>query len=157
MLTKSTETVMMGKPITAPCLIPVLHSATPCCVAEPFMVSGTPCKVTALSFGTPYGAVMADDAGSVDVPSLGAALGTHALFPEGASIVFIQALDGGRIKARLWLRGEGEADFDPEAACVAGTAAMMLRQVLTNEVQVMMGGRSAFVKWDRETGVSVSC
>ena len=157
MLPKNAETVFMGKPITSPCLIPVLHNATPNCVAEPFMVDGTPYKVTALSFGTPHGAVLADDVDSVDVPSLGRALGTHALFPEDASIVFIQPLGGGRVKARLWLRDAGETVFTREAACVAGTAAMMLQKVPQNEAEVSMGGQSVRVKWDRETGVSLSC
>ena len=157
MSTKRIETVFMGKPVTSPCLIPVLHCSTPNCVAEPFMVGATPYRVTALSFGTPHGAVVVDDADQVDVPSLGAALGTHALFPEGASIVFVQFLGGGRVKARLWQRGEGASGFSREAACVAGTAAMILQEAMKNEVDVFMNGRSARVEWDRETGVSISC
>jgi len=157
MLTKSTETVMMGKPITAPRLILVLHSATPACVAEPFMVGGTPYQVTALSFGTPHGAVLVEDVDSVDVPSLGRALGTHALFPMGASIVFLQVLDGDQVKARLWQRDGSGIEFTREAACVAGTAAMMLQKVIKTQARVSMGDVSACVKWDRETGVSLTC
>jgi len=156
-LTKNTEAVMMGKPITAPCLIPVLHSATPACMAEPFMVDGTPYEVTALSFGTPHGAVLVDNVDSVDVTSLGRPLGTHALFPMGASIVFLQVLGGDQVKARLWQRDEGGIEFTREAACVAGTAAMMLQKVIKNQAQVSMGGICACVKWDRETGVSLTC
>ena len=157
MLTINTETVMMGKPITAPCMIPVLHSATPACVARPFMVDGTPYEVTALSFGTPHGAVLVDDVDSVDVPSLGHALGTHALFPMGAGIVFLQVLDGKQVKARLWRKDEGGIEFTREAACVAGTAAMMLQKIMKNQARVSMGGISACVKWDRETGVCLTC
>jgi len=157
MLTKNTEPVMMGKPITAPCLIPVLHSATPNCICEPFMAAGAPYKVTALSFGTPHGAVFVDDVDSVDVPIVGSALGNHARFPKGASIVFVQALDRENLKARLWQRDEGEIEFTREAACVAGTAAMMLQKVLKTQARVSMGGISACVKWDRETGVSLTC
>jgi len=153
MSAKCAEPIFFGKPITAPCLIPVLHSATPSCVAEPFMADGIPCKVTALSFGTPHGAVLVDDVDAVDVPSLGRALGTHPRFPQGASIVFLQLLGGNRVKARLW----GESTFTNEAACVAGVAAMMNQVILENKVEVLMGGRTVFVTWNRETGVSLSC
>ena len=153
MSAKCAETVFFGKPITVPCLIPVLHSATPNCVAEPFTADGTPYKVTALSFGTPHGAVLVDDVDAVDVPTLGRALGTHPRFPQGASIVFLQHLGGNRIKARLW----GESTFTNEAACVAGVAAMMNQVIPVNKAEVIMGGKTVFVTWDRETGVSLSC
>jgi len=116
------------------------------------MIDGKCHRVTAMSFGTPHGAVFVDDVNSVDVPALGSALGTHALFPKGASIVFIQALDQQSVKARLWRRGEGEAAFTPEAACVAGTAAMMCQKVLFNEADVSMGDSLFRVKWDRGGG-----
>ena len=74
----------------------------------------------------PHGVVIVDDMDSVDVPALGRALGTHPLFPEGASIIFIQVLDQKSIKARLWQYGEGEKKVAPVAVCVEGVASMML-------------------------------
>ena len=141
--------ISLGKPVTAPVLVPVLHASTPDCVDEPFMVNGKAYSVTCVSFGAPHGAVFVGDVDSVDVPSLGAALGTHARFPRGASIVFVQALDGETLEARLWQRGESEAASSPEAACVAATAAIMLRKMTRNETDVIMGGDTFRVKWDR--------
>ena len=141
--------IFMGQPITAPCLIPVLHSSTPSCINNPFIVNGELYGVTALSFGSPHGAVFVDDVDNVDVPALGSAIGTHPLFPKGASIVFIQVLDKETLKVRLWQRDQGEAAFTPEAACVAGAAAMMLQKVSFNEATVNMGGNSLLVQWDR--------
>lgn len=138
-----------GNPVTVPVLIPVEHKSTPACINDPFMVNGKSYGVTAMSFGSPHGAVFVENTDDVDVPSLGSALGNHALFPKGASIVFIQVLDKEHIKARLWQRGEGETPFTPEAVCVAGTAAMMLQKVLQREVHVHMGGSGFHVKWDR--------
>ena len=150
-------TISLGPPITAPCLIPVLHASTPTCINEPFMVGGKPYPVTALSFGSPHGAVFVDDVDSIDVEMLGSAIGTHDLFPEGASVVFVQVLGREGVIARLWQRGKGESPFTCEAACVAGTAAMMLQKVLSNEVNVFMGGHSYQVKWARGgDGVSIS-
>ena len=150
-------TVSLGKPVTVPVLVPVKHASTPMCISDPFMVDGECHRVTAMSFGTPHGAVFVDDLDNVDVPALGAALGTHVLFPEGASIVFIQVLDKGNVKARLWQRGEGEYPFTSEAACVAGTASMMCQKVLYNTANVTMGGNTFRMKWDRfGDGVSLS-
>ncbi len=151
------RTVSFGKPVTTPCLIPVEHKATPKCIGAPFMVNGDCYQVTALSFGTPHGAVIVNDVDKLDVPGIGASLGTHRLFPAGANIVFLQVLDGETIKARLWQREEGEAAYTSEAVCVAGTAAMMLQKILTSKVNVSMNGNSFQVEWDRGEGeVSLS-
>jgi len=145
-------TVSLGIPVTAPFLVPVEHRATPTCINSPFMAaSGKSYCVTAMRFSTPHGSVFVDDVDGVDVSSLGAMLGTSARFPKGASIVFIQMLDKGNLKARLWLRGVGEAPFSPEAAGIAGMAAMMLQKILQSEANVIMGGHTFQVKWDRRT------
>ncbi|MCL2036995.1 MAG: hypothetical protein FWG83_06385 [Oscillospiraceae bacterium] len=148
-------TVSMGKPITAPVLVPVEHKSTPICINDPFMVDGVCYKVTAMSFGTAHGAVFVEDVDSVDVATVGEALGTHKLFPQGASIVFVQMAEGNpkpTIKARVWQYGEGEVLFTPESACVAGTAAMMLQKTLFGEVEVSMGSHTLMVKKERNDG-----
>jgi diaminopimelate epimerase len=143
------KTISLGKPVMTPCLIPVEHKATPNCINDPFMINGECWKVTAMSFGSPHGAVFVDDVDNVDVRNTGSALGTHSLFPKGASIVFIQVLDGGTVKACLWHPGKGETDFTAEAACVAGVTAMMLHRVQASEVDVRMGQNVFRVEWNR--------
>ena len=143
------KTISFGKPITVPVLIPVEHKSTPACISDPFMVDGECYRVTAISFGTPHGAVFVDDLDGVDVPKLGYALGTHKLFPKGASIVFIQTIDNESLKARLWQQGKGETPFTPEAVCVAGTVAMMCQKLLFNEANVFMGDKDFRMKWDQ--------
>jgi diaminopimelate epimerase len=145
-------TISIGKPIMAPCLIPVEHKSTPHCINDPFMINGDCFKVTAMSFGSPHGAVFVDDCDSVDVEAIGHSLGTHRLFPKGASIVFIQMLDRENLKARLWQWGEGETPFTPEAVCVAGVAAMKLQKVLTSVANVYMGDNIFQVEWNRGIG-----
>ena len=149
MKTTNISTKSFGKPITAPVLVPVKHKSSPICINNPFYANGGWHKITAISFGNPHGAVFVDDIDSVDVESLGAALGTHVLFPEGASIVFIQVIDKKSLKARLWQRDEGEKEFSAEAVCVAGVAAMMNHKVLCNTADVTFGSDAFKVKWDR--------
>ncbi|HHU49934.1 MAG: hypothetical protein ACOYEH_01175 [Caldicoprobacterales bacterium] len=149
MNSKNNKTVSLGKPIMVPWLIPVEHKSTPNCVNEPFMVNGNYYRVTAMSFGSPHGAVFVDDVDAIDVDTIGSSLGTHCLFPKGASIVFIQMLDKETLKARLWQRNVGEIAFTAEAACVAGVAAIMLQKILTNKANVHMGDNVFQVEWNR--------
>ncbi len=141
-------TVSFGKPVTASCLIPVLHDSTPNCISDPFMVNGKEYRVTALSFRTPHGVVIVNDAESIDVWSLGSSLGTHVLFPRGANIVFVQVIDSKTIKARLWQRGEGETAFTLEAVCVAMVTSRMLQKIMVHKANVLMGGNTFEVEWD---------
>lgn len=151
MQSENNITVSLGKPVTIPVLVPVEHKSTPTCINDPFMVDGECYRVTAMSFGSPHGAVIVDDADSVDVPKVGSALGTHILFPKGASIVFIQVIDTRNLKARLWQRGKGETSFTPEAACVAGTAAKMLQKTFRDDMNVSMGGNifNVSISWTK--------
>ena len=59
------KTISLGKPVMTPCLIPVEHKATPNCINDPFMINGECWKVTAMSFGSPHGAVFVDDVDNV--------------------------------------------------------------------------------------------
>jgi len=150
-------TLLMGQPIVSPCLVPVLHSSTPNCINDPFMVNGECYKLTAMSFGSAHGAVFVDDVDSFDVETIGSELGNHVLFPNGASIVFIEATDGANLKARLWQKDIGEIAFTPEGVSVAGTAGLMLQRVLGTVANIEMGGEEFQVKWDRcGSGVSLT-
>ena len=153
MSTVKNASISLGEPITAPVLVPVKHASTPTCINDPFMVNGQCYKVTAMSFGSPHGAVFVDDLDSVDVEAIGSALGTHVLFPQGANIVFIQVIDKESVKIRLWQRCEGESCFTAEAVCVAGTAAMMCQKVLYNDANVFMGEDTFQVRWVRGSDV----
>jgi diaminopimelate epimerase len=148
MKTRNNITVSFGKPITAPCLIPVLHASTPNCISDPFMVDGKEYKVTALSFGTPHGVVVVNNDDIIDLPSLGSSLGNHVLFPQGASIVFIRVINRETIEAQLWQRGKGVTAFTPEAVCVAMVASRMLQKIMVNRANVFMGGYNFEVEWD---------
>jgi diaminopimelate epimerase len=152
MKTTDAVTISMGKPITAPVLIPVRHRATPTCINQPFTVNGAIYRVTCVSFGTPYGAVLVDDVDSIDLEHLGYSLGTHALFPQGASIVFLQILDKTNIKARLWHRDYGVFDYAPEAACVAFTVAVMLQKMPMQEGNVHMGNNVYHIERSSKDG-----
>ena len=143
-------TISLGRPITSPTLIPVTNDSLPTrCINKPFMVGGKAHHLIAVSFGSPHGVVFVDDVERVDVQELGFSLGTHALFPKGASVVFAQKVDETNFAARLWELGEGEKSFTSQAACAAAIAAMMTQKTIHDKVSIMMGGESYRVAWDR--------
>ena len=153
MNSENKTTISFGEPITTPCLVPVIHNPPPTrCINKPFNVNGEWYNVTAMSFGSPHGAVFVDDVDSVNVSAIGSMLGTHVLFPKGASIVFIQTLNSETLKIRLWQHSEGEIPFTSEAVCVAGTAAMMLQKTLASKVNILIGNETFQVHWDRCAG-----
>ena len=143
----------LGKPITAPVLIPVIHSSTPKCINDPFMVDGECWKVTALAFNSPHGVVFVDDVTAVDVAKIGSALGTHKLFPKGASIVFAEVSDNNTLKARVWQYGFGEVEYSDEAAGAAAVAAMMTQKTRKDEINVQMLGNNADVNRDENGNI----
>ena len=138
----------MGKPIRTPCLIPVIHKSTPNCINEPFMANGEAYRVTCLSFGTPHGAVFFEDLENADIDNIGKTLERHPLFPQGASIVFVQILNKKQIKARLWQRGKGETPYTAEAVCVAMASARMLQKIHGDGADVFMGENKFHVNWE---------
>ena len=65
------NTISLGKPITAPCLIPVEHKATPNCFNQPFMINGECYKVTANILGISTWRCICRRRDSIDVHMLG--------------------------------------------------------------------------------------
>ena len=150
-----THCITLGKPERTPFLIPVLHNSSPTCFNTPFPVNGEIYKVTAMSFETPHGAVFVEDVDSVDVPRLGHALGTHPLFPKGASIVFIQKINNENVKVRVWQNGKGEVSFSREAVGVAGTTAILFCRLVIDNVNVCMNGKNFFVNRNNNKEINI--
>lgn len=145
--------VCVGRPITAPALVPVLHRATSACICEPFIACGKVWHVTALHLGTTFAVVLCEDISNMDITQPGAALSTHVLFPQGADILFVQVLDSKRIGVRLWQKMHGEKICTPEAAGAAASAAIMLQEVYSNTAEVEIHAhagtfRAAWDRWD---------
>ncbi len=145
---KNEHLVSMGKPITAPVLIPVEHKSSPSVINEPFMIGSETYNVTCVSFGSPHGVVVVKELENTDVEGIGMKLGSHALFPDGANIVFIQIIDREHIKARVWQQDGGkEVPNTKEAVSVAMIAAFMLGYV-KSQVKVSMGGQDFQISWN---------
>ncbi len=98
----------------------------------------------AVSMGNPHAVIEVDSVDSAAVGILGAQLAQHADFPHGVNVGFVEAVDRGRIRLRVY--GIGET-----LACGTGAAAAAAlgrkRGVLDETVEVDLPGGALTVSW----------
>ena len=103
-------------------------------------------EIGAVSMGNPHAVLRADDIATAPVARLGAAVATHARFPCRTNVGFMQVLNAGHIRLRVFERGVGETRACGTGACAA--AAVGLRWgLLDTEVRVDLPGGTAQVSW----------
>jgi len=71
------------------------------------------------NIGNPHATFFVDDAGAVDLATLGPILEQHALFPQRANIGVAAVRDRGNIRLRVWERGAGITRACGSGACAA--------------------------------------
>ncbi len=103
-------------------------------------------RACVLSMGNPHAVLTVTDCDTADVAGIGARLATHAAFPEGANIGFMQVLDRGRIRLRVFERGVGETLACGSGACAAVVAGR-LGGLLNETVTVAMPGGEMTARW----------
>ena len=75
----------------------------------------------AVSMGNPHAVIIVDDVDKAPVNALGPAIQSNELFPESVNVGFIQILNNGAFKLRVYERGSGET-----LACGSGACAAMV-------------------------------
>lgn len=123
-------TVNMGVPDFTPASLPFAADLAPV-YQRTVQVEGKPLEVSfhAVSVGNPHAVIVVDDVDTAPVQAIGTALGSHPDFPRGVNVGFLQILDRGRIRLRVFERGAGETQACGTGACAAmvcGRAAGLL-------------------------------
>jgi len=140
--------VDMGAPITNPADIPAV-SDKEIIVSEPIVVDGKEYKITCVSMGNPHGVLFVDDTDRIEIEKIGPKFEHHEMFPDRANIEFIQVVDRGHIKMRVWERGAGET-----LACGTGTCASVYACILNgytdSSVDVELLGGMIHIDYDEE-------
>lgn len=117
--------VDMGEPILRPELIPVIGEGTQL-VAEPILIDGETYHMTCVSMGNPHAVVFLDqDLKDLEIEKLGPKFENHERFPERVNTEFMNVIDRGTMRLRVWERGSGET-----WACGTGTCASVVASVL---------------------------
>lgn len=123
---------------------------------EPICVAGRDYEFIGISMGNPHAVYFMDEIDSLDLEAMGPSFETHSRFPERTNTEFVQVVDRGHIRMRVWERGSGET-----WACGTGAGACVAAGVLSgrtdDNVEVALKGGSLTFKWDKKReGISMT-
>ncbi len=139
--------VNMGAPIFEAARIPFITGSA--AASQPLEVAGEVVQITALSMGNPHVVQVVADVEHAPVTTQGALIEHHPRFPQRANAGFMQILDRGNIKLRVYERGAGETLSCGTGACAAVVAGI-LRGLLDERVRVVTKGGVLDISWAGE-------
>jgi len=152
--------VDMGEPILEGTLIPVRLPPHPPLIKGgqggvidfPLKILDKEFKITCVSIGNPHAVIVVDDVDDFDVKKYGPLIENHDLFPNRINVEFIQVIDSGNIKMRVWERGSGET-----MACGTGASAVAvaanLKDLTGKRVNVMLLGGELLIEWEKNNHI----
>ena len=138
-------TVDMGAPRFEPARIPFLSDSA--AVVQPLEVAGAIVHITAVSMGNPHAVQVVDDVDAAHVTAQGPLIEHHSRFPQRVNAGYMQVVDRGRIRLRVWERGAGETLACGTGACAAAVAGIR-RGLLDAVVGVETRGGRLTIRWD---------
>ncbi len=127
------------------------EALTPEQIWESITVGGNTYEMICISVGNPHAVVFVEDTDSFPVEQIGPLFENHPRFPDRVNTEFIQVVDQGMLKMRVWERGSGETMACGTGA-TASAAAAMLAGYVHQETQVKLLGGSLSIAWDPATG-----
>ncbi|MFL5334465.1 MAG: diaminopimelate epimerase [Geminicoccaceae bacterium] len=128
--------------------------AEPCDTLEvPLDVAGLP-RPVAVNMGNPHAVFFVADLAALDVAGLGARLERHPMFPERANIGFVQPIDAGALRLRVFERGAGLTLACGSGACAAMVAARR-RGLVGDRARLVLDGGELEIAWPGEDGVTM--
>ena len=137
-------TVNMGAPIFEAARIPFISDSD--AIIQPLQVNGETVQITAVSIGNPHAVQVVDDIAHASVATLGPLIESHPRFPKRVNAGFMQVVDRGHIKLRVYERGTGETMSCGTGACAAVVSGIR-RGLLDNVVQVATHGGVLSIAW----------
>ncbi len=145
----ATVTVAMGIPSQDPESVGITRLSDD---MTDFSVEGMePIRLTAVSMGNPHGVMIVDNVNDADVHGTGRILEMHPMWKDRANIEFVEVIDRGHIRMRVWERGSGETMACGTGAC-ASVAACVLLGVTDRNVRVDLLGGSLQIRWSETDG-----
>jgi diaminopimelate epimerase len=119
-------------------------------LSEKITIAGQEHEFTGISMGNPHAVYYVDDVSVLDLEKIGPSYENHERFPNRVNSEFVQLLDRGHVKMRVWERGSGETLACGTGATACAVASMMLGLV-DDTVEVQLLGGNLLIHWDRET------
>nr|WP_083476873.1 MULTISPECIES: diaminopimelate epimerase [Moorella] len=140
--------VDMGEPRLERGQIPMAGEGSPV-VDEPVTAAGTTWRGTCVSMGNPHCVFFVEDVAGAPVTTVGPAVENHPLFPQRTNVEFIEVLNRGELKMRVWERGAGETMACGTGACAAAVAGVLTGRS-NREVTVHLAAGDLQIEWSRE-------
>ena len=131
--------VNMGKPIFEPSMVPISSTI----LVKEYNVEGF--SIGALSMGNPHAVIISDIFHDNDITSIGDKMQKNDFFPESVNVGFMNIINRGEIRLRVYERGVGET-----LACGSGAAASVVHGqqmgFLDDKVTVYLSGGEAIIE-----------
>jgi diaminopimelate epimerase len=137
--------VDMGEPRLERSLIPMVGSPGQV-LGEPLLVGDRFFNITAVSMGNPHCVIFVPDVGQIPLAEVGPRLENHPVFPQRTNVEFIQVLNPGEIRMRVWERGVGHTLACGTGACAAAVAGF-LNGLTEKTVTVHLPLGSLLIEW----------
>jgi len=138
-------TVNMGVPLFEPKRIPFVSDSA--AVVQSLEVGGSIVQITAVSMGNPHAVQVVEDLDAAPVTTQGPLIEHHSRFPQRVNVGYMQVIDRGRIRLRVWERGAGETLACGTGACAAVVAGIR-RGLLDATVAVDTRGGRLTIRWE---------
>ena len=138
-------TVNMGAPVFDAKRVPLLTDSD--ALVQPLDIDGTTLQITAVSMGNPHAVQVVADVDASPVLTQGPLIERHARFPQRVNAGYMQVLDRGRIRLRVYERGAGETLACGSGACAA-VAVGIRRGLLDARVRVSTRGGDLTIGWE---------
>ncbi len=138
-------TVDMGVPSLAREDIPMLGQKENA-VNEPLVILDKTFHVTALLMGVPHCVIFTDDVDKVDIGKYGPEAEKHPIFPRKTNVHFVQVINEGELKMRVWERGAGLTLACGTGAC-ASLVASVLNKKTARKALVRLPGGTLEIEW----------
>ena len=134
----ATVNVDMGEPNWKRESLPMLGEGT--CINCNLEVDGEPYKITCLSVGNPHCVIFVENVDEFPVDYVGPIVENDRAFPKRTNVGFVQVLNKGSLKVRVWERGCGETLSCGTGTCAAVAAANKLGKVGVKVSVQVLGG-----------------
>jgi diaminopimelate epimerase len=112
----------------------------------PVEVDGRHLELAVLSMGNPHAVQLVDDVDTAPVETIGPLIESHARFARHVNAGFMQIVDRGHIRLRVYERGAGETLACGTGACAAVVAGIRLGR-LDSRVDVEARGGRLTIEW----------
>ena len=112
----------------------------------PLEVDGRTLEIGAVSLGNPHAVLVVPSVEAAPVAALGPAIERHARFPRRVNAGFLEIVDRGHLRLRVYERGAGETLACGTGACAAAAVARR-RGLVDPEVRVGVRGGELRVNW----------